>query len=119
MELLRFVCKFMSSNPFIVCSEELSYVKKQLLRDGDELKVKQKAGTVRYVARQGRYLLTLITTMLSPSSSLSPLLPLSFLMHSSFFLPSQFVAPCAYYSLIIINAGTLLILHYQCHTSIQ
>ena len=55
MELLRFVCEFITSNPFIVCSEELSYIKKELLRDGDELKVKQKAGTLHYVARQGRW----------------------------------------------------------------
>ena len=54
MVLLKFVCEFVSSNPFIVCSDELSYIKKELVRDGDDLKVKQKAGTLRYVARQGR-----------------------------------------------------------------
>ncbi len=54
MELVRFICEFVSTNPFIVCSEELSYVKKQLLREGDELKVKQKAGSLHYVAYQGK-----------------------------------------------------------------
>lgn len=55
MELVKFVYEFISSNPFIVCSEELSHVKKQLLREGDELKVKQKAGSLHYIARQARY----------------------------------------------------------------
>lgn len=54
MEVVKFVCDFITSNPFIVCSEELSYIKKQLLRDGDELKVKQKAGSLHYRAHQDR-----------------------------------------------------------------
>ena len=56
MSLAKFVSEFVSTNPFIVCSEELSYIKKQLLREGDELKVKQKAGSLHYVAHQGRYI---------------------------------------------------------------
>ena len=55
MELVKFVCEFISSNPFIVSSDELSYIKKQLLREGDDLKIKQKAGSLHYRASQGRY----------------------------------------------------------------
>ena len=54
MVVVNFLSDFISSNPFIVCSDELSYIKKQLLADCDELKVKQKTGSLHYVARQGR-----------------------------------------------------------------
>lgn len=52
MEAVNFVCDFIRSNPFIVCSEELSHIKKELVREGDELKVKQKAGSLQYTAYQ-------------------------------------------------------------------
>ena len=52
--LVRFVVDFINSNPFIVCSDELSFIKKQLHRHGDEMKVKQKTGVVQYKAYQGR-----------------------------------------------------------------
>jgi len=37
--LVKFVCDFVSSNPFLVCSEELSFIRRELHREGDELKV--------------------------------------------------------------------------------
>ena len=52
--LVKFVIEFIVSNPFIVCSDELSFIKKQLHRDGDEIKVKQKTGVIQYKAYQGR-----------------------------------------------------------------
>ena len=52
--LIKFVYDFITSNPFIVCSEELNYIKKELHREGDELKVKQKAGTLLYKAYEGK-----------------------------------------------------------------
>lgn len=55
MVVMDFLCEFISSNPFIVCSEELSYIKKQLFTDRDELKVKKKTGSLHYVAREGGY----------------------------------------------------------------
>jgi len=54
IELVSFLCDFVSTNPFIVCSDELSYIKKELFREGDELKVKQKAGAISYKAIQGK-----------------------------------------------------------------
>ena len=56
--LVKFVNEFIVSNPFIVCSDELSYVKKELQREGDEVKVKQKAGLIQYKAYQERYVYT-------------------------------------------------------------
>ena len=53
--LVKFVNEFIVSNPFIVCSDELSFIKKQLQREGDEVKVKQKAGVIQYRACQERY----------------------------------------------------------------
>jgi hypothetical protein len=53
MVVVDFLCEFISSNPFIVCSDELSYIKKELLSEKDELKVRQKTGSLHYVARQG------------------------------------------------------------------
>ena len=53
--LVKFVNEFIVSNPFIVCSDELSFIKKQLHREGDEIKVKQKTGVIHYKACQQRY----------------------------------------------------------------
>ena len=52
--LVKFVSEFIASNAFIVCSDELSYIKKELYRDGDEIKVKHKTGAVHYKAYEGR-----------------------------------------------------------------
>ena len=57
--LVKFVVEFIVSNPFIVCSDELNFIKKQLHREGDEIKVKQKAGVIQYRAYQGRSVCTL------------------------------------------------------------
>lgn len=53
--LVRFVSDFISSNPFIVCPDELAHIKKELFREGDQLRVKQKAGVIHYKACQGNY----------------------------------------------------------------
>ncbi len=52
--LVKFVNEFIVSNPFMVCSDELSFIKKDLMREGDEMKIKQKSGTIHYKAFQGR-----------------------------------------------------------------
>ena len=52
--LIKFVHNFVSSNPFIVCSDELNYIKKELHREKDELIVKNKAGTLLYKAIEGK-----------------------------------------------------------------
>ena len=52
--LIKFVHNFVSSNPFIVCSDELNYIKKELHREKDELIVKNKAGTLLCKAIEGK-----------------------------------------------------------------
>ena len=46
--------EFLRNNPFVVCSEELNYVKRELVREGDSLKVKHKTGVILYRATQDR-----------------------------------------------------------------
>lgn len=54
MTLVKFINNFIVSNPFLVCSNELSFIKKDLTREGDEIKIKQKSGTIHYKAFDGR-----------------------------------------------------------------
>ena len=51
---LEFIVQFLKDNPFVVCPDELSHVKKELSRGSDEVKVRQKAGTIVYKAMEGR-----------------------------------------------------------------
>jgi hypothetical protein len=53
--VMSYVCEFISSTPFIVCSEEINYIKNNIVREGDELKLKHKAGGIYYKAYQDRY----------------------------------------------------------------
>ena len=46
LDILIFIRKFLDENPFTVCSEELAFIKKELITDEDEIKTKQKAGVV-------------------------------------------------------------------------
>ena len=52
--LVSFVRKFLDENPFIACSEELSYIKDKLITDQDQLKIKQKAGAMSICAKENR-----------------------------------------------------------------
>ena len=54
LHLIKFINEFIISNPFMVCPEELSFIKKELIKDVDEVKIKQKSGTIQYKACQGR-----------------------------------------------------------------
>ncbi len=69
---MTFVSGFILSNPFIVSSEELSYIKKQLVREGDELKIKQKSGSLLYRAQQGRYVCTYRVSYRGGDPGISP-----------------------------------------------
>ena len=63
--LVKFINEFVVSNPFMVCSDELSFIKKELVREGDELKVKQKLGTIHYKAYQGRCVETMLSKLIN------------------------------------------------------
>lgn len=51
----RFVRDFIWENRFAVCSEELSYIKKELVCTDDVLKVKQKLGVIQLKAVKNKY----------------------------------------------------------------
>jgi len=53
----RFVRDFIWENRFVVCSEELSFIKKELVSGDDVLKVKQKLGVVHIKAVKNKYYL--------------------------------------------------------------
>ena len=57
MSLLVFVKHFLDENPFIACSDEIMYIKKELVSEHDDLKLKQKAGIVSMTIRQQRFML--------------------------------------------------------------
>ncbi|XP_071941194.1 uncharacterized protein [Antedon mediterranea] len=44
LPVLVFIRQFLEDNAFVVCSDELSFIKKELITSEDELKVKQKSG---------------------------------------------------------------------------
>ena len=54
ISMTKFISKFLDENPLMVCSEEVTYVKKSLVDVQDDLKIKQKAGVLRYKIVQGR-----------------------------------------------------------------
>lgn len=45
---IKFVNNFMQDNPLLVCADEISKIKKTLVQEQDEFKVKQKAGVITY-----------------------------------------------------------------------
>ena len=51
----RFVRDFIWENRFVVCSEELSFIKKELICGDDVLKVKQKLGVIHIKAVKNKY----------------------------------------------------------------
>ena len=46
--MTKFVSKFLEDNPLMVCSEEVTFIKKSLVDSQDDLKIKQKSGVIRY-----------------------------------------------------------------------
>ena len=53
--MLSFIRRFVDENPLIACADELQYIKTRLLRDADQLKVKQKAGILSILVNQDRW----------------------------------------------------------------
>lgn len=71
ISLIKFVNKFIEENPLLVCSDEISKVKKKLFEEQDELKIKQKTGVVDYRMAAKKYFLHVKLTVpdLYPSQS--------------------------------------------------
>lgn len=57
ISLIKFINKFIEENPLLVCSDEISKVKKELVKEEDEFKVKQKTGVIDYRMACKRYYL--------------------------------------------------------------
>lgn len=57
ISVIKFVNNFMAENPLIVCSEEISQIRKKIVQEQDDFKVKQKAGTINYKIISKRYFL--------------------------------------------------------------
>lgn len=54
LSVLLFVKRFIDDNPFIACSDEVTYIKKELVGEQDDVKLKQKAGVVNMTIRERR-----------------------------------------------------------------
>lgn len=55
LPVLKLLKQFLDDNPFAICSEELSFIKKELVTDKDEIKVKQKSGVISMTINQDNY----------------------------------------------------------------
>jgi len=45
---IKFLNTFIQENPLLVCADEISKIKKELVKEGDDFKVKQKTGVIAY-----------------------------------------------------------------------
>ncbi|XP_065831503.1 uncharacterized protein [Oscarella lobularis] len=58
LSLLLFVKSAVDNNPFLACSDEVNYVKNEIVRDGkDEIKIRQKSGKIILRINEERYFL--------------------------------------------------------------
>ncbi|XP_077870114.1 uncharacterized protein LOC100372397 [Saccoglossus kowalevskii] len=55
LPVLRLLKQFLDDNPFAICSEELSFIKKELITEKDQIKVKQKSGSISMTIYQDNY----------------------------------------------------------------
>jgi len=53
--ILKFIRSFIDQNPLCCCSHEINDIKRTLLTDGDEIKLKQKESAIVVKASQGKY----------------------------------------------------------------
>jgi hypothetical protein len=53
--MVQFVKTFLDENPLCVCSEEIAFIKKDLMTPEDEIKLKQKTSQFSLKLRQKNY----------------------------------------------------------------
>ena len=63
LQLVTLLKRFIDENPLCVCSEEINYMKKDLLRDTDEVKLKQKTSQVVLKLKEVDYHMTVKITV--------------------------------------------------------
>lgn len=57
--IITFIKKFLDENFFSICSDEINYIKKNLINpEKDELKIKSKSGTLSFNINQDRFYMT-------------------------------------------------------------
>lgn len=59
IQICKVARQFLDENMFIVCADELDAVKSKLLEEGDEIKIKQKAGSFQLTAHKNGYYMNL------------------------------------------------------------
>ncbi|XP_071496481.1 uncharacterized protein [Diadema antillarum] len=55
LHIVKFVERFLADNPFTVCSDELAFIKRELIMGNDEIKTKQKSGVIIVSIREEEY----------------------------------------------------------------
>ena len=55
VHMVNFVKTFLDENPLCVCSEEIAFIKKDLITPEDEIKLKQKTSQIVLKLRQQKY----------------------------------------------------------------
>ena len=63
MPILKFIRQFIDDNPFTPCSNELAFIKKDLVEEQDSFKTKQKAGVIIYRIAQLEYFMKVKLTV--------------------------------------------------------
>ena len=56
-QLVNFLKRFIDDNPLCVCSEEINLIKKNILKDTDEIKLKQKNSQIVLKLKEKNYYL--------------------------------------------------------------
>ncbi|ESO92216.1 hypothetical protein LOTGIDRAFT_121339 [Lottia gigantea] len=57
--ILKFIRTFLEENSLCVCSEEIVYIKRELIKDSDEIKLKQKTSQIFLKINQNNYFMNL------------------------------------------------------------
>ncbi|XP_023931502.1 uncharacterized protein LOC106155069 [Lingula anatina] len=61
--VLKFIRNFIQENPLCVCSEEISFIKKDLLQDCDDIKLKQKLSQIILKVKKDQYFMNFKITI--------------------------------------------------------
>ncbi|XP_064628519.1 uncharacterized protein LOC135488059 [Lineus longissimus] len=59
MVVLKMIFQFIEDNPLCVCSDEISYIKRELMKDSDKIKLLQKQAQILLKVAEGSYYFTL------------------------------------------------------------
>ncbi len=63
LPVLKLIRTFIDDNPLCVCSDEIGYIKRELLKDTEEIKLKQKTSQVIVKLKEDEYFITVKATI--------------------------------------------------------